>query len=85
MRRNCPAGVYRESICLGPLSTGAEDVLGFSWAADAVKGLYLCVYIYIGIVEKKMETSIMGDIGVIIGHILGLYKDSGFKGLEFRV
>ena len=82
MRRNCPAGVYRESICLGPLSTGAEDVLGFSWAADAVKGLF--IYIYIGIVEKKMETSIMGCIGVI-GYILGLYKDSWFKGSEFRV
>ena len=31
---------------------------------------------YIGIMEKKMETTIMGFIG-IIGYMLGLYWDSG--------
>ena len=28
-------------------------------------------YIYIGIMEKKMETTTMGYIGVILGFILG--------------
>ena len=31
---------------------------------------------YIGIMEKKMETTIMGFIG-IIGYMLGLYWDNG--------
>ena len=32
--------------------------------------------VYMGIMEKKMEITIMGYIG-IIGHILGLYRDNG--------
>ena len=31
---------------------------------------------YIGILEKKIETTIMGYIG-IIGYILGIYRDNG--------
>ena len=36
----------------------------------------IVVWGYIGIMEKKMETTIMGDIG-IIRYMLGIYWDNG--------
>ena len=38
------------------------------------KGLY---WDYIGIMEKKMEATTMGYIGIILRYILGLYRDNG--------
>ena len=39
-------------------------------------GLGFGAYKGIGIMEKKMETTVMGHAG-IIGYILGLYRDNG--------
>ena len=40
---------------------------------------------YIGIMEKKMETTIMGYIGIIMGYILGLYRDNGKENGNYYV
>ena len=37
-------------------------------------GLY---WDYVGRMEKNMETIIVGYIGILLGYILGLYRDNG--------
>ena len=68
---------------MAPPSLDGAAVFALAVAPPSLDGaIYICMYIYIymhiyrGMMEDKMETTIMGYMG-IIGTILGLYRDDG--------
>ena len=54
---------------------GRSPELKLQWSTPASSECQTVIYGYIGIMEKKMET--IGIIGIIMGYILGLYRDNG--------